>query len=155
MRPTSVVLACSLFLGGCAPTETARETPPEPVTPVAVTPAPPPAQQPEVLVSKVDTIKAAGTAETVVADSTLAEGEIRFSVQIGAFREPANASAAQVRARERYTFPVLNDFLEVPGLYRIRIGSFMTREEAQTFLARMKAGFPADYKNSFILQLKR
>jgi cell division septation protein DedD len=153
MRPLFfVVMACSLFIGGCAATDSTVQETSAPVAVQEATPAPPP---PAELVARVDTIEAAGTAEAVVADSTLAEGEVRFSIQIGAFKEPANASATQARARERYTLPVLNEFQEHTGLYRIRIGSFTTREEAQSHLQRMKTDFPADYKRSFILQLKR
>lgn len=154
MRPSIVFLAGSLLAGGCAATDS---TVPETTAPVAaqpvtsVPPPPPPAE----LVARVDTIEASGLSEVMAADSTLAEGEVRFSIQIGAFKEPANASALQAQARERYPLPVLNEFQEHPGLYRIRIGSFATREEAQIQLQRMKTDFPADYKRSFILQLKR
>ncbi len=155
MKPSIIVLTCSLFLGGCAATDGTRQATPAPSAVPALTPAQPPAQQTGEFVANTDTVKAAGANEPVIADSTLAEGEVRFAVQIGAFKDPANASAAQARARERYPYPVLNDFLEGPGLYRIRIGSFGTREEAQAHLARMKASFPADYRDSFILQLTR
>ena len=157
MRPCIVVLACSLFLGGCAATDGTRN---ETSVPEAATPAPPPSQppvqqQPEEFVARVDTIEAAGTAGTAVADTTLADGEVLFSIQIGAFKEPANASATQALARERYTLPVLNEFQEQAGLYRIRIGNFVSREEATAYLVRMRAAFPADYRDSFILQLQR
>jgi cell division septation protein DedD len=155
MRPSSVLLACCLFIGGCAATDGTRHETPAPVTPPAVTPAATPAQQPEEFVAKVDTVEAAGALEPVVADSTLAEGEVRFSIQIGAFREPANASTAQAHARERYPLPVLNEFQERAGLYQIRIGSFTTREEARIQLTRMRSEFPAEYKDSFIVQAKR
>jgi cell division septation protein DedD len=151
MRPFIALLAGALLAAGCAATDSTVQETAAPAAVPAVTPAPPP---PSELVARVDTIEAAGLTE-VTADSTLAEGEVRFSVQIGAFKEPANASAAQTRARERYPFPVLNEFQEHAGLYRIRIGSFATREEAQAHLQRMKTDFPADYKHSFILQLTR
>lgn len=157
MRPCIVVLACSLFLGGCAATDGTRNEASVPGAATVSTPAPQPTaqQQPEEFVARVDTIEAAGTAGAVVADTTLADGAVLFSIQIGAYKEPANASAAQSQARERYTLPVLNEFQPSPGLYRIRIGNFSTREEATAHLVRMRVAFPADYKDSFILQLQR
>jgi cell division septation protein DedD len=128
---------------------------PETATPGTPPPQTPAQQQPEEFVARVDTIEAAGTAGTAGTDTTLADGEVLFSIQIGAYKEPANASAAQSHARERYTLPVLNEFQERPGLYRIRIGNFATREEAAAQLARMRTAFPADYRDSFILQLQR
>lgn len=156
MRPCIVVLACSLFLGGCATTDGTRTdaTVPE-ATPPSTPPPQPPAQQPEEFVARVDTIEAAGLAVTAGTDTTVAGGEILFSIQIGAYKEPANASAAQSHARERYTLPVLNEFQERQGLYRIRIGNFATREEAAAHLVRMRTAFPTDYRDSFILQLQR
>jgi cell division septation protein DedD len=157
MRPCIVVLACSLFIGGCAATDgTRHDTPATATAPVTPPPDATPAQQPPgEFVAGVDTIEAAGTAGAVVADSSLTEAEALFSVQIGAYKEPVNASAAQSTARERYNLPVLNEFQERPGLYRIRIGAFASREEAAAHLARMRSEFPVDYKDSFILQLKR
>ncbi len=154
MRPSIVFLASSLLVAGCATTDSTVPETTAPGTAQPVTSAPP-SPPPAELVARVDTIDAAETAMATVADSTLADGEVRFSVQIGAFKEPANACATQTRARERYNLPVLNEFQERPGLYRIRIGSFATREEAQGHLQRMKTEFPADYKHSFILQLTR
>lgn len=155
MRPSSMLLACCLFIGGCAASDSTRQEPAAPVTTPAVSAAPAPVQQPEEFVARIDTVEAAEAREPMIADSTLAEGEIRFSIQIGAFREPANASIAQAHAREHYGLPVRNEFDERSGLYQIRIGSFSTREEAQAQIARMKTEFPAEYKDSFIVQAKR
>lgn len=160
MRPCIAFLACSLFLGGCAATDGTRSdaAAPDAAPPGAPPPQPAVQQQPEEFVARVDTIEAAGSAATggaAVADSTIVTGEVFFSVQIGAFKEPANASVAQALARERYTFPVLNEFQERQGLYRIRIGNFATRDEATAHLVRMRTTFPADYRDSFILQLER
>lgn len=152
MRPFIIVLGVALLAAGCGATDSTVQETAAPVNLQPVTPAPSP---PSELVARVDTIEAAETTGVIVADSTLADGVVCFSVQIGAFKEPANACAAQTLARGRYTLPVLNEFQERPGLYRIRIGSFATREEAQGHLDRMKVDFPADYRHSFILQLTR
>jgi cell division septation protein DedD len=155
MRPSSALLACCLFIGGCTASDGTRQEPPAPVSTPVVTPAAAPVQQPEEFVTRIDTVEVADAQEPVIADSTLAEGEVRFSIQIGAFREPANASIAQAHARERYGLPVLLEFQERAGLYQIRIGSFATREEARIQLTRMKTEYQAEYKDSFIVQAKR
>ncbi len=76
-------------------------------------------------------------------------------VQVGAYKDPQNANTVQVAARERYHLPVLNDYHTVLGLYQIRIGFFETREAAQDFLGKMQHDYPSDYKDSWIVQLKR
>ena len=83
------------------------------------------------------------------------ERQIRFMVQIGAFKDPQNASRIQTLARQRYHLPVLNDYHPTLALYQIRIGFFETREAAYTFRGRMHKEFPADYKGAWVVQLKR
>ena len=76
-------------------------------------------------------------------------------VQIGAFKDPKNASRMQVTARQRYHLPVLNDYNTKYALYQIRIGFFESREAAQTFRQQMSQEHPHDYKDSWVVQLKR
>jgi hypothetical protein len=76
-------------------------------------------------------------------------------VQIGAFKDPQLATGVQTRARERYHLPVLNDYNILVGLYQIRIGFFETRDAANDFKARMMKAFPEDYKDAWVVQLKR
>lgn len=76
-------------------------------------------------------------------------------VQIGAFKDPYNASRIQTLARARYRIPVLNDFHPVYGLYQIRIGFFETVEAARGFRDRLRQEFPNDYADSWVVQLKR
>ena len=83
------------------------------------------------------------------------ELQIRFTVQIGAFKDPHNASAVQTKARKRYRLPVLNDYLSGLALYQIRIGFFESRASAHAFRQRMIQEYPDDYKDSWVVQLKR
>ncbi len=83
------------------------------------------------------------------------EQKIRFMVQIGAFRNPPLAAAVQTLARTRYRMPVLNDFVLKAGLYQIRIGFFETREAAMGFRERMQSDYPEDYKDAWVVQLRR
>ena len=83
------------------------------------------------------------------------EPQIRFMVQIGAFKDPEMASKVQVTARMRYHLPVLNDYHTTLGLYQIRIGFFETRTAANTFRKKMRGEYPEDYRDSWVVQLKR
>ena len=83
------------------------------------------------------------------------EYQIKFMVQIGAFKDPQYASAVQTAARERYHMPVLNDYNTSYALYQIRIGFFETKEAAYAFRLRMRREYPADYRDAWVVQLKR
>jgi cell division septation protein DedD len=90
----------------------------------------------------------------VTSPHTIPEG-IRFMVQIGAFKNPRNASTLQQEARARFHQPVLNDYHTTYSLYQIRIGFFATREEAEQFKHHMQEQFPGDYRDAWVVQLKR
>lgn len=142
-------LAASPFLG-CGGAETVQETVPPP-------PRPAPREEPPHVEfeSKTDTVNVTQTGR---ADSVKAPGrepEIRFMVQIGAFRNPPLAAAVQTLARNRYRMPVLNDYGMKAGLYQIRIGFFETREAAVAFRAKMLKEYPEDYKDAWVVQLRR
>jgi cell division septation protein DedD len=81
--------------------------------------------------------------------------QIRFTVQIGAFKDPHNASTVQSKARKRFRLPVLNDYLSGAGLYQIRIGFFESRAGAHAFRQQMIQEYPDDYKDAWVVQLKR
>ncbi len=105
--------------------------------------------------TQIDTIHTQRNPEPVVPPSHPVPESIRFMVQIGAFRNPRNASALQQQARARFHQPVLNDYHTTYSLYQIRIGFFATREEAEQFRREMQQQFPGDYKDSWVVQLKR
>lgn len=142
-------LAASPLLG-CGATEEVQEP---------TTPPPRPATKEETtrmeFESKTDTVSVTQTGR---ADSTNVPGrepEIRFMVQIGAFKNPPLAAAVQTLARTRYRMPVLNDYALKAGLYQIRIGFFETREAAKTFRAKMQSDYPEEYKDAWVVQLRR
>lgn len=76
-------------------------------------------------------------------------------VQIGAFKDPHNASKVQVSARNRYHMPVLNDYDIAHGYYQIRIGFFESEDAARALCERLQKEYPNDYKDSWVVQLKR
>jgi len=102
-----------------------------------------------------DTVATAHLPGEGSADSRNGERSIRFMVQIGAFQDPANASAVQLLARERYRIPVLNDYHVGLKLYQVRIGFFENYQSAGKFRAQMIQEHPGDYSDSWIVQLKR
>jgi len=81
--------------------------------------------------------------------------EVRYMVQVGAFKDPHYASIVQSTARDRYHLPTINDYNTTLALYQIRLGFFETREAASAFRQRLLKEYPADYKDAWVVQLKR
>jgi len=150
-RLISAPLLAGVILWGCGSSEDAvQQTPPEPPPPVVR-----PVQKKPEFETKTDTIATMLKRERQQSSAPRRDPQIRFMVQIGAFKDPKNASVIQTSARQRYRLPVLNDYHTKLGLYQIRIGFFETREAAQAFRLRMRQEFPDDYKDCWVVQLKR
>jgi cell division septation protein DedD len=152
VRTIPGVCIAAAVLCGCGSSEvTVQQNPPQPQAPVVQeTP-----KRPE-FETRTDTVAAVRTATRQQLGNPLRrDPQIRFMVQIGAFKDPKNASVVQTDARQRYRLPVLNDYHTKLGLYQIRIGFFETRDAAQAFRLRMRQEFPADYKDCWVVQLKR
>jgi cell division septation protein DedD len=103
--------------------------------------------------SQTDTVNAIHTEEGAQRLSG-GQPQIRFMVQIGAFRDPHLASIVQNTARQRFNLPVLNDYSTQLSLYQIRIGFFETRDAALAFREQMQKRYPGDYSDSWLVQLK-
>lgn len=151
MMPTrsSAYLVC-LILAGCGSIPETEDT--------AVPPAPPPAvkQTPRMqFETKTDTVALEKPQHRPGVQRGSREPQIRYMVQIGAFKDPQYASSVQTTARARYHLPVLNDYNTAYALYQIRIGFFEKREDAYKFRQRMQQEHPADYKDAWVVQLKR
>ncbi len=137
--------------GGCSSGPETQGTPPVPP------PAPAPQQAaPQMMIeTKTDTIHTLKPRAGDLPSTARDELQIRYMVQIGAFKDPHNASRVQVGARERYHMPVLNDYDIARGLYQIRIGFFESEEAARAFCQQLQKEHPNDYKDSWVVQLKR
>ena len=142
-----------LSLIGCGSSEETQDPSPAPSSP-ATQPAQP-VQQKLGFETRVDTVKTVTEGEHAGAAETPRERQIKFMIQIGAFKDARNASRIQGIARERYHMPVLNDYHTRRGLYQIRIGFFETRDQAVVFRQQMQSGYPSDYKDAWVVQLKR
>jgi cell division septation protein DedD len=139
-----------LVAGGCGSTEETGG--------LSASSTPPAMQQPQQKLgfeTRVDTINTVSQTDHAGTAETPREQQIRFMIQIGAFKDARNASRIQGIARERYHLPVLNDYNTRLSLYQIRIGFFETREQAMVFRQQMQTGFPSDYKDAWVVQLTR
>lgn len=105
--------------------------------------------------TRTDTVSVEKRSQETPAEHEARTIQIRYMVQIGAFKDPQFASMVQLTARDRYHLPVLNDFNTALALYQIRIGFFETREDAYAFRKKMQRDFPNDYKDAWVVQLKR
>jgi cell division septation protein DedD len=137
--------------GGCGTTEETEEAPPAPQAEPVQQQAPPRVE----FETKTDTVATEKGHERVQQDGSAPEPQIRYMVQIGAFKNPQFASRTQTMARQRYHMPVLNDYNTKHTLYQIRIGFFESRDAAQAFRVQMLQEHPQDYKDSWVVQLKR
>lgn len=142
---TALFWGAAWTLFGCSSVEEAQEV------------LPPPVKEEPARVefqSTTDTVAVTSTGRAP-ANAPGKEPQIRFMVQIGAFKNARLAASVQARARERYRMPVLNDYYLNAGLYQIRIGFFETREAAMEFRARMLKEYREEYKDAWVVQLRR
>ena len=144
----SIAAALTLFIPSCGTSPTTEEKPPS-GAPARVSP------EDVQFHTRADTVTALHGAEHGTVGAPGRTEQIRFMVQIGAYKDPHHASVVQAEARKRYAIPVLNDFYAGAGLYQIRIGFFESREAARAFQQKMQRDYPSDYKDSWIVQLKR
>lgn len=151
------LLACTLAAGlpGCGSTEEAAEKTPSAEEHPALAPGKREQQKNLGFETRTDTVTAVHPAERRNVGGKDRETRIRFMVQIGAFKDPHLASARQTEARKRFHMPVLNDYHAGTALYQIRIGFFESRENARNFLHQIQGEHPADYRDSWVVQLKR
>ncbi len=142
------VLSPLVIAAGCGTSEPTEES--------AAVPAPQPPPPPKAAFeTRTDTVSALHRSDRSHPPTSPREAQVRFMVQIGAFKDPQRASRIQTTARERYHLPVLNDYNSRYALYQIRIGFFESRDAAYTFRQRMRQDFPSDYNDAWVVQLKR
>ena len=148
----SVLFVCTGIMAGtgCGSSHVTQmdstATPPPPVvrqTPPAVE-----------LTTTTDTLHTVPAREGTRPDSSASQSRTRYTIQIGAFKDPQNANGVQQKARQRYQLPVLNDYDTVRGFYRICIGVFDSRESAQAFSENLKKDYPGEYSDCWVAQLR-
>ncbi len=107
------------------------------------------------LETRTDTVRAERNVRTGLRNAEAETNTIRFTVQIGAFKDPRNASRVQQDARARFRLPVINDYHTRYSLYQIRIGFFSTKDEADDFKKKLQREYPGDYGDAWVVILKR
>jgi cell division septation protein DedD len=74
-----------------------------------------------------------------------------YTVQVGAFARTGHALQAQKLARERCgDLPIFNYFEPYDKLYRVRVGKFETRRQADSLRRWMTKQFPNEYTDSWV-----
>lgn len=68
-----------------------------------------------------------------------------YTVEVGAFRDPANVKRHQDLLTQRFKLPVRTEFDSTIHLTRVTIGTFSSREQAVQFMDTMKKEFPKEY----------
>lgn len=154
-RYLATVALLTALLAGCGTPEyaTDQRVPPPTIPPPYVVPDTVRPEPPLSFRIQSDTVATAGTPGAAPQGSTAESPDIRYMVQIGSFRNAANAAAIQARARERYGVPVVNDYNTITGLYQIRIGFFETREAALALRNRLAREFPEEYGDAWVVRL--
>ncbi len=74
-----------------------------------------------------------------------------YTVQVGAFARTGNALRAQKLAKDRFAdLPIFNTFEPFDKLYRVRVGKFDARHQADSLRKSMLKQYPDDYTDSWI-----
>ncbi|MFC1541135.1 SPOR domain-containing protein [Candidatus Latescibacterota bacterium] len=74
--------------------------------------------------------------KTQVKDNNTAVNGFGYRVQIGAFESSENANKLAESARSKIEYPVYVEYL--PPLYRVRVGDFVQRSDAETCVESLK-----------------
>jgi cell division septation protein DedD len=81
-------------------------------------------------------------------------GSKYYSVQVAAFRDKENADRYQELMKKRFQKPVIQFYDRVIKLHRVLVGNFSQKKAAQLFLDSIKKQYPAEYKSSWIEEMK-
>ena len=74
-----------------------------------------------------------------------------YTVQVGAFARTKYSLQAHKQAKERFPeFPIINYFEPYDKLYRVRVGKFDTRAQADSMRKAMVKQYPQDYSEAWI-----
>lgn len=74
-----------------------------------------------------------------------------YTVQVGAFARTKHALAVHKLAKERFAeLPVFNKFEPFDKLYRVQVGKYDTRAEADSLRKAILKQYPEDYNGSWI-----
>jgi cell division septation protein DedD len=173
MKPSSILtlllaLACGVFAAGCtASSELAEENDTRTssaqdsaaIVPPVVKPSVPVQTNKQGFTTKEDTIEVESAQRNhrpehtpVIVQKRTPAAQGVFCVQIGAFKEEANAQHAKEVFEKRYRKPAVKVFDETLKLYRVAGGTFQTHKEAARFAAAMKKKYPREYRKAWVIR---
>ncbi len=102
-------------------------------------------------------VKVIPPAKSEPAKEVKTEGEavMAYAVQVGAFESPENAARAEQTLKSRFTYPVRRNYDEVTKLYKVSIGSFVTKDQALDFRKTLNEKYPGEYKDAWIVEVTK
>ncbi|MBI5471180.1 MAG: SPOR domain-containing protein [Ignavibacteriae bacterium] len=148
MRSMILLPMVAAFLGviGCGPSdETSRESPPDTTSQTRRT----------TFETSTDTVTAQGASAGSETTHAQDDGVVRFTVQIGSFRDAKNASLLQTSARQRLQLPVVNVYNAAGRLYQVRVGFFETEEQAIAFRGTLLQEYSHEYKDAWVVEINK
>ena len=93
--------------------------------------------------------KAAGSGSTSVSVKASVPKKF-YTVEVGAFRDPANVKRHQDLLTQRFKLPVRAEFDSTIHLTRVTVGTFTSRDQAVQFMDSMKKEFPNEYADIWV-----
>lgn len=78
-----------------------------------------------------------------------------FTIQIGAFKTPANAMRAEETVKKRYKQKTVSFFDEQLKLIRVFVGNFPSAKKANEFRKSIQQEHPKEYQTAFVWELNR
>jgi cell division septation protein DedD len=79
-----------------------------------------------------------------------------FAVQVGAFESAENANRMEQSAKSRFsTMQVRKFYDQVTKLYKVAVGSFLTKDEALEFRKNLGVKYPGEYNDAWIIEVPK
>jgi len=78
-----------------------------------------------------------------------------YAIQIGAFKHESNIDNNKKILSKRFNQPVTVFFDPGIKLTRICMGNFLSKEDALTFLKKMREQYPNEYKSAWVAELSK
>ena len=157
---------CIIFifvLGGCGSSEESTQKKESTPPPAEQKPAEQTAKSEQPAPAKIDTVNVVNvqtapkptyepkTTPPAIQSSQTSMGN--FSVQIGAYKTEENAERAASLAKERLGINVQTVTDKTDYLFKVLVGSFLTREEARKLRDEIALKYPGDYKDAWVKEM--
>jgi cell division septation protein DedD len=156
-------IAAMLALAGCGSSEESNK---ESTPPPAASKPPEQVTKPEAAVPpKVDTVNVVNVQtapkptyeqNAQTQQSTQPSSQTgTFAVQIGAYKTEENAQRAASLAKDRFGLAIQTISDKTDLLFKVMVGSFMTRDDARKFRDDITQKYPLDYKDAWVKDMSQ